>query len=370
MKVLHLANGNLYGGIETFLTTLARFEQQGHGLLQHHFLLSHHGRLEDELRELGRPVHVLPGARLRKPWAIHRVRRLARALESKVAPDVVVAHGHWAYFVLGHGLVDSDVPVGLFQHGVANGSLLERLAARRRPSFVVANSEITAGTAEKFSRGRALVVCRCPVALPPPSATRTVLRDRLGAGRNVVVVQTGRFEAPKGQLLLLEALARIAHLQWQLWYVGGQARPTERALRDDLERFAAEHHLAERVRFLGERRDVGDILQAADIYCQPNTGREGFGIALVEAMSRGLPIVATDLGATADPVGPEIGRRVRVEPEQLAAALAELIQDRPTRESLGLAARARYVEHYSPEVAIEEFATALERCVQGTARWG
>jgi glycosyltransferase involved in cell wall biosynthesis len=365
VKILHLANGNLYGGIEAFLTTLARFERESRGSLQHHFLLSHPGRLEEELRALGSRVYVQPGARLRKPWAIQRVRREARSFARQLAPDVVLAHGHWAYFVFGHAIVDSDVPVGFFQHGVATGSLLERLAARRRPAFVVANSELTAGTVGRISRGAEVVVCRCPVALPPPSASRSALRERLGAGADVVVVHTGRFEESKGHRLLLEALAFIRHLQWQLWYVGGQVRPIERNLRRALERTVATRRVSERVRFLGERSDVGDILCAADIYCQPNTGPEGFGIALLEAMSRGLPVVTTALGAVADPVGPEIGRRVRAESGDLAAALAELIEDRPKRELLGAAARSRFLEHHAPDVAIEEFARALHHCSRG-----
>jgi glycosyltransferase involved in cell wall biosynthesis len=101
-------------------------------------------------------------------------------------------------------------------------------------------------------------------------------------------------------------------------------------------------------------------LHAADIYCQPNIEREPFGIALVEAMNSGLPIVTTDLGATADPVGPEIGRRVGVEPSQLAAALAELIEDQRKRESLGAAARRRYAECHSPGTAIRDLTIALE----------
>jgi glycosyltransferase involved in cell wall biosynthesis len=364
VKVLHLANGNLYGGIETFLVTLAGFEHRGYRMLQHHFLLSHHGRLEDELRALGRAVEVLPGARLRHPWAISRVRRGARRLVQQISPDVVLAHGSWAYFVLGHGLPRRGTPVGLFQHGLSNGTLLERLAAFRRPAFVVANSDITAQIAKALIRGTRVVVCRHPVVLPPPSANRAVLRERFDAGENVVIVHTGRFEPWKGHLLLLEALTRIAHLRWELWYVAGQTRPLERGLRADLERLANTRGVSQRVRFFGERRDVADILEAADIYCQPNTGREPFGIALVEAMSSGLPIVTTDLGATADPVDPDIGRRVRVDPTELAAALGELIQDQSKRERLGSAARARYFERHSPEAAIEAFGAVLRSCLQ------
>ena len=50
------------------------------------------------------------------------------------------------------------------------------------------------------------------------------------------------------------------------------------------------------MRFLGERRDVAACMRAADIHCQPNTAPEPFGLAFVEALYAGLPVVTTALG--------------------------------------------------------------------------
>jgi glycosyltransferase involved in cell wall biosynthesis len=360
VRVLHLANGNLFGGIESFLVTLAQLQQLGVGRLENVYLLSHPGRLRDEIESFKRPVHLVEGARLRNPWAIHRARAAARKILREVEPDVVLAHGGWAFVVFGQGLFQQKTPVGLFQHGLAAGDVLQWLAARRPPRFVIANSDLTAETTPRAFPDVPVRVARYPVREPPHRVPRAVVREQLKAGDDVIVIQTSRFEGWKGHQLLLESLAQLLEVPWQLWLAGGQSRQSEHQLRAQLERFTLSHGMAHRVRFLGERNDIGDLLAAADIYCQPNIGREPFGIALVEAMSAGLPIVATELGATADPVDSDIGRRVGVDPAALASALEELIRDAEKRRRLGQAAQARYSRNFSIEGAVDHLADVLE----------
>jgi glycosyltransferase involved in cell wall biosynthesis len=360
VKVLHLANGNLFGGIESFLVTLAHLQHLGLGRLENFYLLSHTGRLRDEIESFNGPVHVVEGARLRNPWGIHRARAAARDVVRELAPDVVLAHGGWAYVVFGQGLLQQRTPVGLFQHGLAAGDVLQWLAARRPPRFVIANSEFTAETTPRAFPDVPIKVARYPVREPPHRVPRAVVRQQLKAGDDVIVIQTSRFEVWKGHQLLLESLAQLHEFPWQLWLAGGQSRQSEHHLRAQLEQFIASHGIAHRVRFLGERNDIGDLLAAADIYCQPNISREPFGIALVEAMSAGLPIVATDLGATADPVGLDVGRRVHPHPAALAAALEELIRDAEKRRRLGQAAQARFSSTFSINGAVAHLADVLE----------
>ena len=75
------------------------------------------------------------------------------------------------------------------------------------------------------------------------------------------------------------ALARLAdHPQWHCWFVGGTQRPHEQRYLDELKRAAAAAGIAERVRFVGARSDVADILRGADVFCHPNRGPEPFGV--------------------------------------------------------------------------------------------
>jgi hypothetical protein len=94
MRVLHINAGNLYGGIETLLVTLARHR----GLcpeVEPHFALCFEGRLSKELRACEVPVHLLGGVRISRPWTVWGARSRLRALLARMAYDVVICHGCW-----------------------------------------------------------------------------------------------------------------------------------------------------------------------------------------------------------------------------------------------------------------------------------
>ena len=193
--------------------------------------------------------------------------------------------------------------------------------------------------------------------------------DRVGLRRelttsadDVVIVQVSRMEAWKGQAVLLEALAGLRHRAgWTLWQVGGAQRDSEarylQSLRDSAERLG----MGDRVRFLGQRSDVPALLDAADIFCQPNLAPEPFGISLVEAMSAGLPVVTSAAGAAMEIVDGSCGALTPVaDVSALSLALDALIQDRAERERLGLAGRTRAGMLCDPAVQTRRLATVLE----------
>ena len=87
--------------------------------------------------------------------------------------------------------------------------------------------------------------------------------------------------------------------------------------------------------FLGQRTDVPRLLVAADIHCQPNLGPEPFGIAFVEAMYAGLPLVTSAIGGALEIVDDSSG--ILVPPGEVAAVsrtLRRLIEDEPLRTKL------------------------------------
>jgi glycosyltransferase involved in cell wall biosynthesis len=93
---------------------------------------------------------------------------------------------------------------------------------------------------------------------------------------------------------------------------------------------------------LGQRSDVEKLLAAADIYCQPNTDPEPFGIGLIEALYARLPVVTTAIGGACEIVDKTCG--VLVSPNdasQLAESLTRLIVNRALRHDLGTGGPAR-----------------------------
>jgi glycosyltransferase involved in cell wall biosynthesis len=149
---------------------------------------------------------------------------------------------------------------------------------------------------------------------------------------NCVLLYVASLQRRKDHINLLRAMTRICDADLVL--VG------DGELRAQLERLAETLGIAERVHFLGRRKDVAELLKMADIYVHPPT-IEGFGIAAAEAMAAGKPIVATDVPGLAQVVG-NAGILVPPgDPAKLAREICNLISSPDRRSQLSRAAAER-----------------------------
>ena len=150
-------------------------------------------------------------------------------------------------------------------------------------------------------------------------------------------------EAWKGHTALIEALAALGHVPgWTAWIAGGAQRPSERVYVLSVRRAVTAAGLEPRVRFTGERADIARLAAAADIYCQVNRDPEPFGVAFIEALGAGLPVVTTAAGGAPEIVANDCGRLVAPgDTTALTTALSELIRSAPLRRTLGARGPAR-----------------------------
>ncbi|AKJ00531.1 Glycosyl transferase, group 1 family protein [Archangium gephyra] len=361
--MLHLAAGNLYGGVETFLVTLAKSPRR----LEHCFALFFEGRLATELRAAGASVEVLGPARLGRPWTLVgpqlRLRRLLRAW----SPDLVVYHSTWLKLVAAPALL--GYRQALFVHSrVDPHHPLDRLMARFPPDAFLTNSEFTAGSVSALVPRPTPLVAGCPVEdrTPKEPGVREAVRRELGiAEATVVILQLSRMEPGKGHALLLEALARLGRdAAWECLVVGGAQRPEEQAYVERLRAQAAQWGLTDRVRFLGQRTDVPRLFAGADLFCHPNVVPEGFGIVFVEAMYAGLPVLTTDMGGAREIVDETCGARVAPRADALAEVLTRWVADSGARQALGHAGRQRAERLYLPSIRVGLLEDALDGCLR------
>lgn len=172
----------------------------------------------------------------------------------------------------------------------------------------------------------------------PPSG----LRERLGASAGRPLVLTAaRLDAQKGHPVLLRAAVELPEADFLLAGEGPD--------RAKLEALAVELGVAERVRFLGRRDDIAELLAAADVFALPSL-YEGSSLAVLEAMAARRPVVSSAIGGT-DELIDDDRDGLLVPPGDaaaLAAALRRLFSDRELRESLAAAARARVERDFTP----------------------
>lgn len=341
MRVLHVHSGNLYGGVETLLATLAH-QRQLCPALESNYALCFEGRLREELTAAGAPVHLLGRVRISQPLTVLRARRALGDLLQLEHFDLVVCHSTWTQSVFGPVIRSAHLPLVFWLHNPTKGGhWLDRWGSRTIPDMVLCNSEFTGATAANLFPGIRKEVIYCPVASPERdysqgdlAATRAELQTPEDA---VVIIQASRMEAWKGHALHLEALGMLKGLPgWVCWQVGGAQRTGEIKYLDELKIKAAQLGIADRIRFPGQRSDVEKLLAAADIYCQPNMGPEPFGIAFIEALYAQLPVVTTAIGGAREIVNDTCGLLVSPgDARALAEALQRMIQDPTLREKLG-----------------------------------
>jgi glycosyltransferase involved in cell wall biosynthesis len=351
--------------------------------------------LENELRDAGAEIVVLsaqpelagfvgrqgpmgdaPG--LDREW---RLAKLLRRIVRTIDPDIVHLHFCVLFSLLPFAIRAGGARTILATEHIslpfARRSLPRDLLVRARNAACLQLVERILPVSE-YVRRRLLISDHVPpgkatvlyngidlARFQPPSEShaedRTAIRHRLGIPvDDQVVTAVGQLIDAKGFDHLVAAAARLRERPRTTFLIvgDGERRP---AIAAEIER----QRLGGRVRLLGKRDDVPEILWASDLFVCPSVWDEALGYVILEAMSAGLPAVASQVGGIPEVVqdgttGLLVPPR---DPEALARAIGRLLDDPEARERMGRAGRRAVEERFALDRAIERTITLYRELV-------
>lgn len=297
------------------------------------------------------PVHTSRGL-----TEIGRSALQLRSLAGSLAPELVHANTTRAALlallarrprppVLAH--IRDWAPEGRFSRFVLG-------VVARRADLVVANSAYIARQFDDLAPRRPVEVIHNPVDLgkfDPAKADRAGARREFGLDEGTVALAVVAQLTPwKGQDDAIRVLAALRAggrdvtllLAGSAKFAAAGTQFDNQAYERELHALAAELGVADRVRFLGERGDVPNVLAAADVLLLPSW-REAFGRIAIEAMAMGVPVAATQTGGPAEIVRDGVDGLLLParEPAAWAIGLEPLVDSAEARTRMGAAGLVR-----------------------------
>jgi glycosyltransferase involved in cell wall biosynthesis len=323
------------------------------------FCLDAVGRIGEEMKAEGTDV-VAFGRRPGRDWGV--ARRLAAAARER-GVEVMHAHQYTPFFYSALGkLLNSPWQLILTEHGrhypdrvsplrrAVNRLLLDRLADAVTACCHFSAEGLT--RTDGFAGGRIEIIENgIDVDRYGPAADPAALKARLGLDPDRrTIVHVARHHPVKNQATLLRGFAAAGLPGVDLLLAG------DGPLREELEALATQLSIRTRVKFLGIRTDVPDLMRAADVFALTSVS-EAASLTLLEAMATGLPSVVTAVGGN-----PELVRHeqeglhiARGDDLSCAAAFRRLFADPALAARLGAAARARAQARYRLERTVQAY---------------
>lgn len=301
MRIVHVINSLATAGAERLLVDMAcRMRQAGHEV-EVVALFGEKTAFSEEMERAGIPVHLLRTGKF-NPFCSWRLRRFVRCAD--------VVHVHlwpaqlWAAWAC--RMARSRALLVTTEHSTYNVRCRFRLTTWFDRRMYAAYDGITCISPATYrfmeertcGKGR---LCMVPNGIDTArfknvNGERKELLPELPEGVRVVM-QVGRFCPEKNQACLIRALAHLPADVHAVFVGDGPELPHGR-------RLASEVGVDDRVHFLGIRSDVPQLLSVADVVAMPSKW-EGFGLAAVEAMATGRPVVASRVQGLAEVVGNE-----------------------------------------------------------------
>lgn len=349
-----ITRSDVLGGASVHLLDLAKgMINQGH---QVHILVGGTGTFTDELKKNNINFNSLKHLK-REISLVHdllgfwEIRKYLKQLN----PDIVHCHSSKAG-LLGRLVAKSlNLPVVFTAHGWAftEGisskkqkiySSLERFLAKAS-DHIITVSEYDRQHGFKYDVGSPEIVETIHNGVPDIKIPNYIKNfDPI-----VKLIMVARFEDPKDQYFLIQALCKLPlQLNWKIDFLG------EGPNLQKCKNLVNKNNLGNKVIFHGQSIKVKEFLNDADIFILISN-YEGFPLTILEAMSVGLPIIASDVGGVKESVQSTNGYLIpRGDLNTLVESLKDLIVDKNLRQQIGQGSRELYENLFSFNIMLKK----------------
>jgi L-malate glycosyltransferase len=345
VRVLWLSTGLGSGGAERLLVTSARRRDRARVAVRVAYLLPYKDTLVGELEAEDVPVASLGHGRVTDARWLRTLRR------SLVEDPVDIVHAHNPVMAVGARIVARSLPrrlrprVVVTDHNVWRGYMpvsrwADGLTSRFDDARLTVSEAVRASLPGRIQRRSQVVLQGIEVEhVRAQRAERAAVRAELGIDPDALVVGTvANLRVQKAYPDLLAAALEVVERLPDVRFVAVGQGPLEaeiRALHDRL-------GLGERLLLLGLRPDAVRVMGACDVFVLTSHW-EGLGVAVMEALALGLPVVATAVGGVPEVV--QHGREGLLvppgRPNEIAAALLAVLTDGELRRTMAAAAARR-----------------------------
>ena len=318
------------------------------------------GDLPSRLRAVGAEVVELSPARLRSPLRLVSCLMALRRVVLSYGVRVVVGNGAhpqifggWAARLSG---VKSVFLVNMIHAVPLRANDPRDILAIRGPCDLML--AISKASQETLASLRPGVETRLLYWGTPDTDVRDTdrwsARAELGAGPDDVLVGVfGRLQRWKGQDVFVEAASQVARQRTEVRFavVGGSVFGLEPEFAEALRESSRNLGISDKIVFTGFRSDVGRLMAACDIVCHTTRVAEPLGLVVLEAMSLGRAVIATEGGGPSEIIeSDEMGLLVPGgDPAALAEAIASLAREPERRRRMGIRAAERVKSAFTIE---------------------
>ncbi|MBV9207752.1 MAG: glycosyltransferase family 4 protein [Actinobacteria bacterium] len=333
-----------------------------------------HGELLSHATRCGHATAVLDAAVGSQPGGL---RRLAEPLASLIGSDRPQVTVFWSpraqvYGAAAHRMAGRPGRTAWVQHVMPSRFWLHRAASEAPSDLVICVSRaVQARQEELYPWCRTAVVCP-GLSMPAGVLSRSAARSALGHEGGTLIGVVGRIEPWKGQDIAVQMLAALPAGIGSLALIGERRSAIWPEFADHVETLARNLGVSADVIFAGHVREAAAYLRALDVLVCASR-EEGFGLAALEAMAGGVPVVATRCGGPEDLVEHEVTGLLTApeDPAALARAVRRVLADPDLAGRVTAGAKLLHRRQFTSGATATRFAAVLTHLADGpqAERW-